>query len=158
MKHVIMPIMKWTKRDREYYVHIQIVYENGHLNIHGVEGALASGDCLGACGQIDVHLRHEILGEDYVLVPPWTEEMFRKLLDLWDKWHLNDKHAGCEHQRELGWEKDGYDKHPSEPCPICGYEYGSDWHTIPVPADVVTWLFTLPKAAKRCKWRSYSRG
>ena len=156
MKLTVMPIKKKTWGGRTYYVHIQIESLGGRLTLHGVEGALASGNCLGgSCGQIDMHLRHEKLGEDYELVPPWTEEMFRKLLDLWGKWHLNDLHAGCEHQRALGWEKDGYDKHPAEPCPVCGYKYGTGWHTVPVPDDVTTWLFALPKAAKPCKWSSY---
>jgi len=26
-----------------------------------------------------------------------------RLCDIWDRWHLNDLHAGCTHQRGLGW-------------------------------------------------------
>jgi hypothetical protein len=155
MKLTVMPIKKKTWGGRTYYVHIQIESRDDRLTLHGVEGALASGNCLGSSGQIDMHLRHEKLGEDYELVPPWTEEMFRKLLELWGKWHLNDLHAGCEHQRELGWEKESYDTHPAEPCPVCGYKYGTGWHTVPVPDGVTTWLFALPKAAKPCQWSSY---
>ena len=52
---------------------------------------------------------------------------YKEILRLWKRWHLNDLHAGCTHQRAMGWEREGYDKHPSEPCPKCGYKFGSAW-------------------------------
>ena len=61
----------------------------------------------------------------------------QKVLRIWKRWHLNDMHAGCEHQRELGWEKEGYDKHPSEPCPVCGYKFGTSWNHEELPQEVI---------------------
>ena len=31
------------------------------------------------------------------------DEMVRRIHTVWSRWHLNDMHAGCEHQREMGW-------------------------------------------------------
>lgn len=57
------------------------------------------------------------------------------LIALWDRWHLNDMQAGCDHQRALGWTL--YDEHPSEPCPTCGYRFGSAWLYEEPPADLL---------------------
>lgn len=62
--------------------------------------------------------------------------LFMKIYDIWKKWHLNDMHAGCEHQRNLGWEDDEYDKHLTEPCPECGYKFGTAWNFVELPKYV----------------------
>lgn len=67
---------------------------------------------------------------------PLKSKGFRSFLAIWQRWHLNDMHAGCEHQRALGWEKDGYDKHPSEPCPTCGYKFGTAWKKEELPSNL----------------------
>lgn len=152
MMLTVMPIEKKTDHGRRYHVYIEIRYERGNLSISGEEGPLRSGNSVGCGGQICQRLMGDKLGEDYQLVNQWTQEMYRKLLDIWDKWHLNDLHAGCEHQRSMGWEEDGYGMHPSEPCPICGYKYGTAWHKISVPEDVIEWLFSLPPAARPHPW------
>lgn len=40
-------------------------------------------------------------------------------------------------------------EHPSglllEPCPVCGYKYGSAWLKEDVPEDVLQWLYALPE-------------
>lgn len=54
-----------------------------------------------------------------------NRKLYEAILALWEKWHLNDTHAGCVHQDKLGWKS--YDEHPSEPCPTCGYKYGTAW-------------------------------
>lgn len=58
-----------------------------------------------------------------------------RLVQIWKRWHLNDMKAGCEHQRALGWTS--YDKHPSEPCPTCGYKYGTAWLFEAVPDEIL---------------------
>lgn len=30
--------------------------------------------------------------------------LYYRIMDLWEKWHLNDLNAGCEHQRAEKWE------------------------------------------------------
>ena len=134
----------------------KIQYKNGKLSISGVVGPNRHGGCSGSCGQIDMGWDHrdktlndprysEPLGpKDIRFAPGWTEERFYDFSDIWAKYHLNDMKAGCEHQRELGWEKDGYEKHPSEPCPVCGYRYGTAWKTIQVPPEVLSFLVSLP--------------
>jgi len=60
----------------------------------------------------------------------------QKLKDLWTRWHLNDMRAGCEHQRALGWTS--YAEHPAEPCPECGYKFGSAWLFEPLPPGFIS--------------------
>ena len=67
-------------------------------------------------------------------------EMFpSKLMEaihaVWKRWHLNDMHAGCEHQREF--EEEPYEKHAGEKCPICGYEYGTAWCREELPQEII---------------------
>lgn len=49
---------------------------------------------------------------------------------------------GCQRTEETkraGWVTEA--EHPegilSKPCPVCGYHYGHEWKTLPIPADVV---------------------
>lgn len=98
-----------------------------------------------SCGQIIMDLIHWRPFRDYVVNDGWTNKDFQRLLKIWEEWHLNDSHAGCEHQRALGWEKEGYEKHPSEPCPVCGYKFGTSWNRVEVPKDVLEWLYNLPE-------------
>lgn len=69
-----------------------------------------------------------------------------ELVRLWDEWHLNDMRAGCEHQRALGWRR--YDDHPSEPCPTCGYKYGTAWLYEAIPPVVLARLQTADFGAE----------
>jgi len=84
-KKVIEIGMKKTYGGRNYRVHIEIVYKDNELTIQGVEGALASGNCLGACGQIDMHFNTSDLVK---INPAWTESTINKLMDIWDKYHM----------------------------------------------------------------------
>ena len=58
----------------------------------------------------------------------------QRMVEIWRRWHLNDSQAGCEHQRTLGWKS--YDEHPSEPCPVCGYKYGTSCLKEEIPQDI----------------------
>jgi hypothetical protein len=79
-------------RGEQGQVFCRIEFEKGRLSICGVEGPMASGNARGGCGQIvDVAIRSYAPGWDAAKV-----EEFRK---VWDRWHLNDLRAGCEHQR-----------------------------------------------------------
>ena len=53
------------------------------------------------------------------------------------KWHLNGMNAGCEHQDD--WNNDRI----GEPCPVCGYKYGTKWLYRELPADVIEWAKTF---------------
>lgn len=51
--------------------------------------------------------------------------LYKKIMELWEKWHLNDMHAGCIHQRKF--ESEPYKKHENAFCKKCGYTYGHAW-------------------------------
>ena len=118
-----------------------------------------------------------------------------RLLEIWERWHLNGMQAGCAHQRAAGWNTRPIDpskptgtygkhypgqkhsswnmltwvrraEHPegllSEPCPECGYRYGSAWLSESLPADVEAFVLDLRRlpassgasgqAERRAKW------
>jgi hypothetical protein len=153
-----------TGGGRRASIYVEAKYEDGRLSVSGVIGPLSSGNALGGCGQIDMEFAHrnpedddKRYGElvkpgDITFAPGWSAERWYQLLDVWKEWHLNDMHAGCEHQRALGWEREGYDKHPSEPCPECGYEYGTKWNKVDVPESVIAWIVALPDTDKTPAW------
>jgi hypothetical protein len=90
-----------TYGGRWYSVYVKVEYKDGKLSITGVEGPYPSGNCAGGCGQINMSLKPDELKP----APGWTTDMIKRLLAIWDEWHLNDMKAGCEHQRAEGWGK-----------------------------------------------------
>ena len=84
-----------TLQKRAYSIYVEVVYKDGKLSLHGVEGPLPNGNCVGSCGQIDMHLDVK----DIIPSARWTRPMITRLLEIWKEWHLNDMKAGCEHQR-----------------------------------------------------------
>lgn len=142
------------------------------LSITGVIGPMRNGDCRGSCGQcID-----EI--SDGIPADGWDVDMIKKLCKIWERWHLNDMNAACEHQRAAGWIEKAKivvkmykhtttteekalgwlrtEVHPEEilgkECPVCGYKYGSGWLYESVPSDVIDWLFNLPDTKIKPAW------
>lgn len=71
------------------------------LSISGVIGPKSNGDCLGSCGQIDMSLS----AEDIKPAANWSKTKIKKLLDIWDKWHLNDMNAATPEMKAQGWDK-----------------------------------------------------
>lgn len=59
----------------------------------------------------------------------------KRICEVWEKWHLNGFHAGCEHQRHL--EKDKPFDHIGEVCPVCGYKFGTEWKVEEIPAEII---------------------
>jgi hypothetical protein len=70
---------------------VEIKWKDGKLSIVGVHGPKRNGDCSGSCGQCS-----EVLLES-------KNPKHHKLKEVWDKWHLNDMNAACEHQ-EANWD------------------------------------------------------
>ena len=66
------------------------------LSISGVIGPTRGGDCKGPCGQINDHIQPV-----FEYAPGWDEHTLGQFLEIWNKWHLNDMKAACEHQEEL---------------------------------------------------------
>ena len=48
--------------------------------------------------------------------------LYKKIMGLWERNHLNDMHAGCIHQRKF--ESEPYKKHEKAYCNKCKYKYG----------------------------------
>lgn len=71
-------------------------------------------------------------------IPNETTQLIK---EIWERWHLNDMHAGCIHQREF--EKEPYDKHRGHVCEICNYQYGTGWIYEELPEDVIKTLKSL---------------
>jgi hypothetical protein len=138
---------------------VKIEFNDGTLSIRGVGGPKKYVNWLGSVGQYTDEIRFgKPTGE-------WTDEMLKKLCDIWDDWHRNDLRPYCKHQKELGWRELAMkevtlpvekktlgwlrpEEHPDgilcKPCPVCGYRYGTAWKTEKVPRAVIDWLFALP--------------
>jgi len=98
-------------------VFVEASFEDGNFSMHGVVGPMASGNCYGGCGQIDMAFEHRtpedndrryghpIKPSEIDFAPGWDADSWFTLLDIWTKWHLNDLQAGCEHQQAEGWGK-----------------------------------------------------
>ncbi len=63
------------------------------LHIVGVVGPRGNGDCY-SCGQCYDTMRQGVANEG------WTADGLYKLLDIWQRWHMNDMLPYCEHQRD----------------------------------------------------------
>lgn len=83
-----------------YYVCAE--FDGRKLSLQGVEGPLASGDCLGSCGQA----RDGLTRDDFEPGEGWTRESAARLSDIWERWHLNDMNASDAAMRRDGWEEE----------------------------------------------------
>lgn len=77
-----------------------------------------------------------------------------KLLDIWDRWHLNTMRAGTPRQQAIlrPWLKRNQNKDYTEQCDYLfshglliddGYKYGTAWLYEPLPDDVITFISGL---------------
>jgi hypothetical protein len=77
-----------------------------------------------------------------------TESDLNTIIDIWNKWHLNDMNAGTEKQQAFINEWKKLNKYEySEVCEALkevnlyidnGYKYGSQWLVKPLPEEVIT--------------------
>lgn len=152
---------------RGYSIYCNIELKNGRLSISGVEGPLESGNCLGACGQIDMH---EWNINKYA--PGWSDELVKKFRQVWAKWHLNDFQAGTPEQmkyieelKSTGWKYDYAEAckelkkvglyevpDPREGFEGQSYKYGSSWLKKELPIEVIRFLISLPDSDKQPAW------
>jgi len=51
-------------------------------------------------GQIDGELKRLIEADAIEYRPGWNADRLTQLLEVWERWHLNDSKAGCRHQNE----------------------------------------------------------
>jgi len=66
----------------------------------------------------------------------------RRIVEIWDRWHLNSMRAKCAHQdNNIVWDK-------CDPCPITGYSAGSAWLVEEFPPSIVSELLTITDKLK----------
>ena len=133
MRKIVYPIQIQCLDGIFRNVKVSISFKESRLSIVGTSPIMR--------GQIKEYLEN-LDPKDYRLCSGWTEEMYRRLLDIWERWHLNDMRECCFHQRRMGWNRD---EHLDKPCPICGHKYGRGFIFEPVPDKVIEWLFNLPE-------------
>lgn len=148
------------RNDRDGFVYVGVRIEQTD---HGPRVSI-SGHTADSAGQIRDALA------DITPAPGFTREDLAELARVWDRWHLSDMRAECEHQRRIAdkmgkrphevftttntrTDEDGrytgnYGRgvdgkqasHARTTCPVCGYAYGSEWRRETVPAEVFDFL------------------
>lgn len=162
-------------------VFAKIDFANGKLSISGVEGPRKNGDAYGSCGQIVIHLQAaaitpapgwtvELISRFFDAWRRWHLNDMRagcehQRAEKWDKRPIDPakplrtygKHYPGQHSASwnmLTWITRA--KHPegllSQPCPTCGYKYGSAWLHEEVPTAVLEFLSSLPDSDKTPAW------
>jgi hypothetical protein len=167
MKKILHPFDQRTYGGRHHPVFIKVEIKAGVLSITGVVGPTIYGNCFGGAGQICMDYAHRnpqdddkrssqpIKPSELRFAPNWNAKKWLDLLDIWERWHMNDTHAECEHQRALGWRYDDHhnpETFKGEPCPTCGYEIGSAWKREELPQDVINFLASLPDTDRQPAW------
>lgn len=148
-------------------VSVNIEYVNGRLSLTGSHGR-------GSGGQIDMRFKHRSPADDdprttnpigvheFRFYPGWDANKWLDLLDVWNRWHLNDMKAGSPAQEQFlranpvntVAPESHYDKATQaleaaglNPDPETGYRYGSKRLREEVPGDVLEFLNKLPEAS-----------
>lgn len=142
------------------------------LSIAGVIGPRSNGNAAGGCGQIIMEFKeYDRRGystlDDITLAKGWSADMLKKFFDIWDRWHLNDLNAGCEHQ-EAAIRDSNFDEVVAQGladsvydivrgsdlrhCDVCDYTYGTAWKFEAIPADVLEFLASLPDTKITPAW------
>lgn len=161
MKKILHPCDVPQYDGKKYPLFCAVEIENGKLSISGVIGPTRYGNAKGSCGQVAMEFDHAdksqndtrfdnpIKAADLRFSRGWNAAKWYKFLDTWEKWHLNDMHAECEHQEAAGIT---YNKDPKNVCAVCGYKIGTAWTSRTIPADVVEFLQSLPDTDRVPTW------
>ena len=135
-------------------IDLENVSEKNVLAITGDVWNVKQSDVI-MCGQIQNEIRRWInenkFKELYI-----DKDKLLKILEIWDRWHLNDLHAGTRRQRETikEWRKKNnitgyaFDKEVEYLKSIGlyednGYRYGSAWLYEPLPSEVIEFVEKL---------------
>jgi hypothetical protein len=181
MERILNPISieaynpRGRKTRAQVFITVKFDESTGRLSITGVEGPLSNGNALGSCGQINMHLR-ESNRKDWRYNAGYDSATMDKLLEVWERWHLNDLKAGTPaqeafidvHKHEfdrLDWYGDACKMLQAvdllvaehEPEQMVwgvgrGYRYGTAWLSEEVPSEVIEFLFGLPATLKTPAW------
>jgi hypothetical protein len=157
----------------DVYIHIR--FDGERLSMSGVEGPLPNGNCKGSCGQINLKnittpvnvflFKIAEIWERYHLndMRPYCEhqkEMGWHKLPIDESKPLNTYGKHFPNQQYDSWNMLGWvtrKEHPkgllSEPCPKCGYKYGTSWLKEKIPSHVISFLESLPGCEAPKGWR-----
>lgn len=101
-----------------------------------------------ASGEVWNHINTDIYMGGQCIDTIWDEyakdiempSLYKKIMTLWKKWHLNDTHAECKHQEKKGmtWETD-----PSAECKKCGWKLGHGWDYRRISKDDLVTILDL---------------
>lgn len=170
--------MKQEQKDgtERHVLRLGKVAARGGWKVNAVELELElrtseTGVELSICGSIWNNMHTDIVsgGQNIDEIAKLFPRAWRvqRIKEIWQRWHLNHLHAGCEHQRadwdaseqievngerkRVGWVYET--EHPRgllmKKCATCGYAYGSAWLKEEIPSDVlreVRELFTSKDA------------
>ena len=68
-----------------------------------------------------------------------------RIVEIWNKWHLNDLQAGCIHMEEpvkgKEWDEKEWER-LNKMCPL-NYKYGSKWLVKNIPLEIITEIKNL---------------
>jgi len=132
------------------------------LSISASEWNLSRSDCT-QCGQMQDTLRREFNDGNLKLKSSVSNDDFRKLLDIWDRYHLNDIMAGTEKQLDLinqhrhdekYADKDVFLDKPEailkdfKANPDRDWKYGSGFLYRPIPDDVQEFIKKMQKSLR----------
>lgn len=149
-------------------VFVTVVWDGEELHFTGVEGPKRNGDCSGGCGQIEMHWRENPECWTYGS-PDMPRARVERLMELWDRWHLNHMKAGSPAQE--AWLRANPVKvvYPESHLDVAlvaltavglqpdpdhigsngkPYSYGAQWLKEEVPHDVLVELLTYPTSDK----------
>lgn len=62
----------------------------------------------------------------------------KRIVEIWKRWHLNDLHPNCEHQKAFNCNIKTYTaraRRETKKCPK-NYEYGTNWLVEKLPEDI----------------------
>ena len=103
----------------------------------------ACGSGLGSCGQcLDRFKKH---AEQYI-IDESRKELFNRVFEIWDKYHLNTLKPGTKRQTEFLNDKRRSKEDYTERCAFLkdynlyddnGYKYGHGWLGQPIPEDII---------------------
>lgn len=142
----------------------RVEFDGRRLSISGVEGPLRNGNSLGGCGQI-----LETLDRLAFYAPGWDADSVRRFKECWERWHLNDMHAGTpaqeaavkawldEDNRPYDYDRvclmlQGKNLNPDKSNQREAYLYGTRWLFEAVPLDVLEYLEGLPESTVKPAW------
>lgn len=135
-------------------IYLEIKYEDKKLSISGTIGENKYGYAY-TCGQIYDTIDPRKVENTIEYTSDWNKDYLVGLINIWQKYHLNDLNANCEHQDYMEWNyhtQSNRETYKGERCPICGYSIGSKWLHRDIPESALEFLRFLPSYKLGTPW------